>query len=85
MERKKGKRLMFLSCFMFQILSSRVPRAECGNGSLVRKRYFRSQKGSVKGRTTIIVVLILRMNVEEGVNIHAPCFEMRTRVIEEIF
>ena len=56
MERKKGKRLMFLSCFMFQILSSRVPRAECGNGSLVRKRYFFSHKGFVKGENIVTVL-----------------------------
>ena len=33
----------------------------------------------------VIVLLRLRMNVEECVNIHALCFERRTRVIEAKF
>ena len=33
----------------------------------------------------VTVVVSLRMNVEECVNVHALCFEMRTRVLEAKF
>ena len=51
----------------------------------MQKICFWSQKGSVKGEMPVIVVLRLRMNVEECVNIHALCFKMRTRALEEFF
>ena len=49
----------------FQFLTSKVERAEsevrnlaCGKMGSVHKRYFWSQKGSVKGGTTVTVIYI---------------------------
>ena len=50
-----------------------------------RKRCIRLQKASIKGGMVVTVVLSLSMNVEECVNVHSLCFEMRTRVLEEMF
>ena len=65
-------------------------KRECGGWSAERtgsmqKTRFWSHKGYVKGEIPIIVVLRLRMNVEVCVNIHALCFEIITRVLEDFF
>ena len=88
-----GTRVEYLHhtlCSRFPYSTTERKKEECGGWSAARtgsmeKICFWSQKGSVKGEIPIIVVLRLRMNVEECVNFHALCFEMRTRVLESKF